>query len=728
MADIKPYQPSELPSRLVGTPGLDRSAGQAEQHLAAGAAQLSHELGQMNVQNAQWLGGLIGSTLATVGNEIGNHIQAERQQDRMLAKSDLSEAATAYGEERANDFTDAQETYRTHSWDAHPNLEQHFKDRLDEFKTTLSNDARFAKQPDLLKATLTRAETRNAQLLNRIKTWDKGVRTADATSYLTNQGDKYSMELAGQSGDVYTRETNYQNRVQEYRESIKDKSGLIGSDNAAKLGSTGLSKMAYARLANAISIRSKGPEEALMDLAHARDLIDKSGSEPLTEQQRTALEGMWHQASLAEQTKLEQNDQTNQVANKNQAELLKRQAEFAGPADLAKIQLDAAALQAKVDERTEKIQKNPLLDEGAKNVLLRGQVSATHNITSVLEAAGRRHAHLESETNKATQAATTEANRAAQAQAAVASAKIGSNQIAQANLRTDITEAKRVESEAETNAKLLAASQLNDMRDQLRLGFAGTPEDLLAKKGDLMKLAAKISAFVYEKRDVEKTILPDHALSVSQEMENHMKTLALLEQDHGLLGSGFGAQTKQLSAEAPKTKNTFDLGAAFQQHVMHNAPEYERARQQQAAVLKQVGDLASRMKLEKDYAALTVDSRFTPEQRLKWGQEVAVIQAQKNLSPKQFEWALQKLHSDIAGQPKSAQLRAQLEKLEAERQQLSSEQLVVKEAKAQKLASKAPTDKLLVPPPTAPAAQMEDMPDYVLQAAIQQARKKGLIK
>lgn len=110
MAEIQPYRYGQLPSAAVGTPGVDRAAGQA----FATGAQGQYQLAQEQLQTQAQRGAITNQLVNTVATGLAGVMQMRKQQDRMQRNTDAALHVANYkalSDGEINDLQNGEESF-----------------------------------------------------------------------------------------------------------------------------------------------------------------------------------------------------------------------------------------------------------------------------------------------------------------------------------------------------------------------------------------------------------------------------------------------------------------------------------------------------------------------------------------------------------------------------------------------------------------------------------------
>src|SRR6185437_7932110 len=194
MAKITPYDPGDMPNRLVGTPGVDPSAGKALQALAQGANQIRNEDNQLANQNAGFLGSVIGKVGQEVGKVIGAHEAAKAAQQKQIATAQMASDGFNYGQSAHSTFDDYLEKYKDNPENLVPAMQQYLNDTKEQGLQKYENDplrsAQMAAKYDEI----------NASVMNKASEKSHEMQYAQATAMVPNMITKAGQEISSKDG------------------------------------------------------------------------------------------------------------------------------------------------------------------------------------------------------------------------------------------------------------------------------------------------------------------------------------------------------------------------------------------------------------------------------------------------------------------------------------------------------------------------------------------------
>lgn len=617
MANIKPYQIGSLPNRVLGTPGVDQSAGDAELTQAKGTAQLAGateglrnqqaSIGQTEaVAGAGALGAIIGGGLRLAGAAVNSYREtqaAQRKaaaaQQQMHANMDAAAAGYKYGSTTNNYVNQAKQEFINNPEKAQAAIEQQLNglkdDRLQDFPEGTEEWYRARNHFD----------EKNSSALKEVSDWASAQRQHQAEKLVPAIVDDTNTKIEQQTGTIEERVANFKQQTQTQNTAIAQTEPTLGKQAIDIASMEARQKNSVTLFGNLVEERPAAPMEQLGHLGRVKDMLRDSvkGGYEVPDKDKHTLFGRIEAYENDALKELELKEASTQIDNTVKIESFHFDL-FANKDDagLQRRAIDFAISNKKfIDNQITDLNKSNL-PEKAKLVAKKSLEVQVKQLEGVLRTA---HAN--------------------------------ENRIA-ADKRGDIAESKHWAAEsakAEKAKETEAKAQLAEMRRDKQLSLNDQYSELQTLMGTLSKdnFPSQRKEILSRMRDIRQEA---HAAGIAKELTpaQAAKYEAAVSRTQNLLADFHGDWTGTLWASLNRYK---DNQAAQKQANL-------------ASIIKEVNGVASEMKQEQRHEVANKVAGFTPAQSADFDRRSASIVGSlksQNASQQAIDFRLNQLRQKI---------------------------------------------------------------------------------
>lgn len=463
MANIRPYDPGELPNRVIGTPGVNQSAGKAEEALSEGVLSIRNAEATLANQSLGSIGKFIGGTLKTAGQLYGDALRAHRAAVHTQKEQMADLAVTAHGHRftrQANDMLHAaKQTYNDRPEQIEKDFEKQFDGQAREAVRAYEGDpVRQARFESIIQENKTR-------LMKDVQTWSLDRQYKQAEQLAPNMVAQAEDAISQQTGAPDERYQNFSQQSQALVKSIVHMEPQMGKQWVGAQLHDGLSKLSETYFENQLAERPQDAEQALTHLEQARVTLQGSVEMGFLLDEKKKISFM-HQLSAAEDLELKELEYQNNAVHVDNVRKYS-QMDFQLYLHRDDSELQARAIQWAENERKDKdrqaaIIDSKLLPDKAKSIAKAKLNSEIDVLKGIVQTAHTNQRYLD------------------------------------AVKRQDAAEARQLEIEREK----LATEKRRLAMEQLKVSQTEAKTNLVAKKAELAKLMLNVSGNrdkVYEK-------------------------------------------------------------------------------------------------------------------------------------------------------------------------------------------------------------------------------------
>lgn len=542
MANINPYNPNPV-EQVVGTPGVDQSAGRAEAALAQGASAVQADLAQNTAQNSGLLGGIIGVGLHALGSIVAKHQANIAQQKSQLANLGVTNDGHSFGQMAGDLYRDLQ---KQHINDPE-NIETDLKQKL-----AAEKKQRLAKYSDpVLRA---KAENEFDQHItsysNKAGDWSLDTQTAQAKAMIPNMVASTTASIAQQKGPLQDRLNNFQDQWTNLQNTIRKTEPQLGKayvDAALAEAHRNLSDTFFQ---NRITERPEDPTDALKDLNATKAILRGSVEMgfDLTVDDKQKLSGRIEAAERSELHSYDLSLQQKRSSFALGAEEMKNKliASFTDPETQQNAINWAQDSTKQLKAFAEADEKDPLLTEEAKSIAREHYTAQFKQVDTILQTA---HANQKYQDTL--------------------------RRAAEAERRREISDAKHLRIEAERAHREFLTQKRNEAKDTLAI----TSDEAKAKlnsmldeigaadptdRDKIVKLNAQIANFASLAQQAD-FITSDYAKDRISSA-NRIAEQAMLIKKDSFFGTGLFPSFSKLSM-AGNTKEVLERNAKLKEDV-----------------------------------------------------------------------------------------------------------------------------------------------------------------
>lgn len=277
MGNIKPYDPGNLANRVVGTPGVDPSAGRAGEALAQGANQVRNSEADLANQTANFYGGLLGQVGKAAGAIAGREIEHRRQLQAAAAKAareqqrqldDLGVVADGhnFAQDANSTFNDYQQKYINNPEQIVPAMQDYLNN---------SKEVALRKYTDpLLKA---KAEANFDGTVESVMT-KAGAKSLDmqhaqSMAMAPNMVTAARQSISKQTGSIDDRVQNFATQAHIMKLGITRMAPALGMAETERMTNAGMHDVSQEFMNNLVNERPDDPVEAIQHLGDARKML-----------------------------------------------------------------------------------------------------------------------------------------------------------------------------------------------------------------------------------------------------------------------------------------------------------------------------------------------------------------------------------------------------------------------------------------------------------------------
>lgn len=392
MASAGVYKQNRLASQMFGTPGVDRSAGQAFGVLAQGAGQIRRDMQEADsVRNYNIISGItaVGQFLGQAAQKAKQNAQNKQAYKNMLEDMDLARAESGFTDAANGMMANMQnEDYL----DRPDEAQQPFRDFLNQQGDLLYE--RFQNSPRALAKLTPMIEGAKSKYNDRMTDWSFQRRTVNA------QQDAKNVRPQALEKISRIRQTDFRNATQEFNDILDQNLGLLVKQTPA-LGKRFVEGegMALRQAAGPtffkalMNNRPRDPQAELSYIADVRSYVEQADNLGifLDADDRSQLNNQIDREEGQAYTQLEKKNQVDEIATSNR--ILYGRVELDNNFRNGAMQNEAiqmAAQQAKaITLEVEQIKSDPKLNDKAKLALIKTkntQINLYHSLAETARA------------------------------------------------------------------------------------------------------------------------------------------------------------------------------------------------------------------------------------------------------------------------------------------------------------------------------------------------------
>lgn len=275
MANVKPYDQGQLASEVVGTPGVDRSAGAAESTLARGASEVLANENALRQSGAGTLASLGTAAAVLLGRGYAHMQKLKQHQQNLLDDAQLADDIMQFKNDTRGRQRGDQDAFKNDPQLGRETFDEYFNNELGRLKEKYSSNPR-------LRAKLAESMQSYApEQLDHMDDWARTRRTVitqkNAKNFVDDSIQRVADLAASDSdtdGGIESRLLSAQAELKATREYLEQKSGTLGEEQADALYQDYKAKVGSALFESYLSNRPEEPEAGLKYVKDTKAILE----------------------------------------------------------------------------------------------------------------------------------------------------------------------------------------------------------------------------------------------------------------------------------------------------------------------------------------------------------------------------------------------------------------------------------------------------------------------
>ncbi len=560
--EVTPYAPGpgSLANGVVGTPGMNRTAGDEWQKLADAAGQAREGIARSQMQGAGQMFGMLDQVAGAIGQAIGRHAFAKQSSSNLLNISAVNQKAYEFKSALNKQQNLFQEQYIDDPQNITPALTEMIDNNAPNGKggvsmvndrgepmdiTSIMRSARrdpsIGKDPRALAHLQDRLMAIKQEKIDQVDDWSFKTRTNNAHAQVDNVKNNLVQSLSVQTGSMANRLADYQNRMADAEQLMADNLPVLGQQYLSAKRAVLKQEAGFAYIDAGIANIPDAPHEALTHLSDVKNQLNNAqnlGIE-LDAKSKLTLQGKVDAAENHYVEQLKQETLSHEV--EDTAGIVARKAFLSLNSKDMSAQHQAKAWVADqvsvVNQTIKQIQSDATLPDKAKNALVGRYTQQLQKLDGLVTEADNNMKYHESEARRA------ESDRRRDA----------------SDSRRIAGEERRLQREDERAAKaehheqsLVIQGEISAMQDELNQLMT----EPLRNKKEIIRKAAELAAATDRARD-SRHITSTHADRTLKGALTVVKTAAQYREKPGFLW--FPSTVERIKPDSAKNEKLVQL-------------------------------------------------------------------------------------------------------------------------------------------------------------------------